>query len=48
MQIFGVIIGIVPQFRKLLVGQSADLHVVQTSIAMWGEYHLPPIWFFFF
>lgn len=35
--IFGVIIGIVPQFRKLLVGQSAHLHVVQTSIAMWGN-----------
>lgn len=39
--IFGVIIGIVPQFRKLLVGQSAPLHVVQTSIVMLGEACIP-------
>ncbi|CAJ2665042.1 unnamed protein product [Trifolium pratense] len=39
--IFGVVIGIVPQFRKLLVGESAPLHVVQTSIVMLGDACIP-------
>ncbi|KAK2391374.1 hypothetical protein P8452_28492 [Trifolium repens] len=39
--IFGVIIGIVPPFRKLLVGESAPLHVVQTSIVMLGDACIP-------
>lgn len=36
MQIFGVIVGIVPQLRKLLVGASAPLCFVQTSAIMLG------------
>ncbi|WJX35073.1 hypothetical protein P8452_23112 [Trifolium repens] len=39
--IFGVTIGIVPPFRKLLVGESAPLHVVQTSIVMLGDACIP-------
>ncbi|WJX85883.1 hypothetical protein P8452_68269 [Trifolium repens] len=39
--IFGVIIGIVPQFRKILVDESAPLHVVQTSIVMLGDACIP-------
>lgn len=36
MQIIGMIIGVVPQFRKLLVGDSAPLHVVQDSVVVLG------------
>jgi len=36
MQIVGLIIGVVPQFRKLLIGDKAPLHVVEDSIVMVG------------
>lgn len=36
MQTVGLIIGVVPQFRKLLVRDSAPLFVVQDSLAMVG------------
>ncbi|KAG4400698.1 hypothetical protein GLYMA_07G113200v4 [Glycine max] len=39
--IVGLIIGIVPQFRKLLVGESAPLLVIQDSLIMIGDACLP-------
>lgn len=35
-QMVGLVIGVVPQFRKLLVGNNAPLRVVQDSIVMLG------------
>ncbi|XP_061362921.1 protein PIN-LIKES 3-like [Gastrolobium bilobum] len=39
--IVGLTIGIVPQFRKLLVGNNAPLHVVQDSVVMLGDAGIP-------
>ncbi|XP_014490195.2 protein PIN-LIKES 3-like, partial [Vigna radiata var. radiata] len=39
--IVGLIIGIVPQFRRLLIGDKAPLHVVQDSIMMVGYACIP-------
>ncbi|XP_061362918.1 protein PIN-LIKES 3-like [Gastrolobium bilobum] len=39
--IVGLIIGIVPQFRKLLVGNNAPLRVVQDSLVMVGAAGIP-------
>jgi len=36
MQLVGLIIGVVPQFRHLIVGVSAPLFVLQDSIIMIG------------
>jgi len=36
MQIMGITIGIVPQFRKILVGEKALLHVVQDTLTLLG------------
>ncbi|XP_054805436.1 protein PIN-LIKES 1-like [Prosopis cineraria] len=35
-KIFGLILGVVPQFHKALVGDTASLHVVENSISMLG------------
>ncbi|XP_027337149.1 protein PIN-LIKES 1-like [Abrus precatorius] len=40
-KIVGIIIGIVPQFRKLLIGKSAPLHVVQDCLIMLGDVTIP-------
>ncbi|XP_061347803.1 protein PIN-LIKES 3-like [Gastrolobium bilobum] len=39
--IIGLTIGVVPQFRKLLVGDSAPLHVFQDSANMIGDASIP-------
>ncbi|XP_020235381.1 protein PIN-LIKES 3 [Cajanus cajan] len=39
--IVGLTIGVVPQFRKLLVGDTALLHVVQDSVTMLGDASVP-------
>lgn len=39
--IIGLIVGVVPQFRKLLVGDNALLHVVQDSTVMLGDASVP-------
>ncbi|XP_027906866.1 protein PIN-LIKES 3-like isoform X2 [Vigna unguiculata] len=39
--IVGLIIGVVPQFRKLLIGDKAPLHVVEDSIVMVGYACIP-------
>ncbi|KAJ1415397.1 Membrane transport protein [Sesbania bispinosa] len=39
--IIGLIIGVVPEFRKLLIGDSAPLRVVQDSIVMVGDAGIP-------
>ncbi|XP_004515379.2 protein PIN-LIKES 3-like [Cicer arietinum] len=39
--VVGVIIGIVPQLRKVLIGESAPLHMLHTSVAMLGDACIP-------
>ncbi|XP_027337150.1 protein PIN-LIKES 1-like [Abrus precatorius] len=39
--IFGLTIGVVPQFRKVLVDDNTPLHVVQDSITMLGDASIP-------
>nr|XP_007134485.1 hypothetical protein PHAVU_010G051100g [Phaseolus vulgaris]ESW06479.1 hypothetical protein PHAVU_010G051100g [Phaseolus vulgaris] len=40
-EIVGLIIGVVPQFRKLLIGDKAPFHVVEDSIVMVGYACIP-------
>ncbi|KAJ1415395.1 Membrane transport protein [Sesbania bispinosa] len=41
LKIIGLIVGVVPQFRKLLVGDSAPLSVVQDSTVILGDASVP-------
>ncbi|TKY70218.1 auxin efflux carrier family protein [Spatholobus suberectus] len=41
--IVGFIIGVVPQIRKLMIGSSAPLHVIEDSTTMLGEAAIPVI-----
>ncbi|XP_027336088.1 protein PIN-LIKES 1-like isoform X1 [Abrus precatorius] len=42
-KIVGIIIGVVPQFRKLLVSDSAPLRVIQDSVVMLGDASIPAV-----
>ncbi|KAI4351222.1 hypothetical protein L6164_005600 [Bauhinia variegata] len=39
----GLVIGVVPEFRRMLVGDAAPLRVVQNSISMLGDAAIPSI-----
>ncbi|KAK4266189.1 hypothetical protein QN277_027149 [Acacia crassicarpa] len=39
--IIGLIIGVIPPFRKALVGENAPLHVIEDSISMLGDAAIP-------
>jgi len=36
MQIVGLIVGVVPLIRKLMIGTDAPLHVIEDSVTMLG------------